>query len=129
MATKHYIKTLHQTSKSESEIILMSKIAIMEKDIKHLEKGMDIQEQNTCHLCLHIDGIAPDENESNEECLEKVKAVVGNLNVPEGVIYRAHWIGRPKGLKGKNMHTMIPLVHQVETLHGCLSCKEKVIIL
>ena len=60
-------------------------------------------------LCLRIDGIASDENESNEECLEEVKAVFANLqvNVPEDIIDRAHRIGRPKILKGKKLHTMI----------------------
>ena len=105
MATKDCIKTLHGTIKHQSERIevLESKMAIMEKYIKHLEKGVDDQEQYTRCLCLRIDGIAPDEKESSEECLEKVKAVFANLkvNVPDDVIDRAHRIGRPKVIKGK----------------------------
>jgi len=111
MATKDCIKTLHETIKHQSERIevLESKMAIMEKYIKHLEKGVDDQEQYTRRLCLRIDGIAPDEKESSEECLEKVKAVFANLkvNVPDDVIDRAHRIGRPKIIKGKKIHTMI----------------------
>ena len=104
-ATKDCIKTLHETIKHQSERIevLESKMAIMEKYIKHLEKGVDDQEQYTRRLCLRIDGIAPDEKESSEECLGKVKAVFANIkvNVPDDVIDRAHRIGRPKIIKGK----------------------------
>ena len=111
MATKVCIKTLHETIKNQCERIevLESKMAIMEKYIKRLEKSVDDQEKYNRHLSLRIDGIAPDENDSSEECLENVKAVFAHLkvNVPEDGIDRAHRIGRPKIIKGKKLHTMI----------------------
>ena len=111
MATKDCIKTLDETNKNTGERIevLESKVAIMEKYIKHIEKGIDNQEQYTHHLCLRIDSIAPDENESGRECLEKVIAIFANLNlnVQGDVINRAHRIGKPKIITGKQRHTMV----------------------
>lgn len=111
MATKECIQTLHETIKNQNERIeiLESKMTLMEKYITYLEKGVDDQEQYNRRLCLRIDGIATEERESGEKCLAKVKAVFAKLDVdvPENVIDRAHRIGKPKVVKGKNVHTMI----------------------
>ena len=105
MATKDCIQTLHETIKKQNGKIevLESKLAIMEKYIKHLENGVDEQEQYNRRLCLRINGIETDENESGDRCLKQLTDVFAKLNVsvPEAVIDRAHRIGRPKVINGK----------------------------
>ena len=111
MATKDCIQGLHDiiTKQNEKIDILESRIAIMERYVSQLEKGVDDQEQYNRRLCLRIDGIEMEDDESGEKCLKKVKSVFNELkvSVPDNVIDRAHRIGRPKVVKGKRIHTMI----------------------
>lgn len=111
MATKDCIQGLHDiiTKQNEKIEVLESRIAMMERYVSHLEQGVDDQEQYNRRLCLRIDGIEIEEDESGEKCLKKVKSVFKELkvSVPDNVIDRAHRIGRPKVVKGKRIHTMI----------------------
>ena len=111
MATKDCIKGLQDVIMKQNDKIdvLESRIAVMERYISKLEKGVDDQEQYNRRLCLRIDGIDMEENETGEICLKKVKLVFKELkvSVPDTVIDRAHRIGQPKVVKGKKVHTMI----------------------
>ena len=114
MATKDCIEKLHTTIKDQNEKIqiLESRIAIMERHISVLQNNVDENEQYSRRLCLRINGIPPvpdGQNESSENCLEKVKNVFSELGVDvlDVVIDRAHRIGRPRVVQGKRVHQVI----------------------
>ena len=111
MATKDCIQSLRDTIFKENEEInvLQSKVEVMEKYVYQLEKQAYDQEQYNRRLCLHIDGIALEDNETAERCFVKVKDVFEELEVsiPEDVVDRAHRIGKPKIIQGKRCHTLI----------------------
>ncbi|MCP4484349.1 MAG: hypothetical protein GY823_07315 [Flavobacteriaceae bacterium] len=111
MATKDCIQGLQNIIVKQNEKIevLESRLAVMEKYVLQLENGLDDQEQYNRRLCLRIDGIESEENESAEKCFTKVNSVFQelNVNVPDNVIDRAHRIGRPKIANGKRVQTMI----------------------
>ena len=114
MATKDCIKDLHDTIVQQNAKIdaLEAKVTMMESFIAHMENGIDEQEQYNRRLCLRIDGITPPkqgQNETGDQCLKKVKSVFKELKVaiPDKVIDRAHWIGKPKAKNGINIHTII----------------------
>ena len=113
MATKACIEKLHDTIKLQNEKIdvLEAKVAMMESLVSHLTDRTEEQEQYSRRLCIRIDGIDESKNkgESGDESLEKVKKVFQELKVvvPDAVIDRAHRIGKPKTVNGKQLRTMI----------------------
>ena len=114
LATKECIQQLHDVIKGQRERIeiLESKVVVMENYIAKLQDRVDDQEQYQRRLCLRIDGIPPvgqGKDESNEQCLKKVKAVFNELKVdiPDAVIDRAHRIGQAKVVAGKRARQMI----------------------
>ena len=77
--------------------------------MSQLEKGVDDQEQYNRRLCLQIDGIEMEDDESGDKCLKKVESVLKEVkvSVPDNVIDIARRIGQPKVVQGKRIHTII----------------------
>ena len=88
------------------------KVGILERHVLYLQKANDDGEQYQRRLCLRINGIdlpSSGENESSDECLQKVHEVFDEIgvDVPDTVIDRAHRIGKMAIIKGKQVKQMI----------------------
>lgn len=123
LATKQCISSLRTTILEQAQTIekLEARTVILEsyikqieknaKEVKHLsedqfkndaiteqlEKRVDDMEQYQRRLCLRINGIPCANNESAEDCLQKVKSLVKNdlkVDVPDLAFDRAHRIGQ-----------------------------------
>ena len=81
----------------------------MESHIKHLMSCHDNQEQYSRRLCLRIDGMELPQQETGEECAEKVRRIFDELEVlvPDAVLDRAHRIGPVKQINGKTFQQVI----------------------
>ena len=83
----------------------------MESLVSLLQDRTEEQEQYGRRLCIRIEGIeeSKKKGESGDESLQKVKKVFEELkvDVPDTVIDRAHRIGKPKTVNGKQIRTMI----------------------
>ena len=115
MATKSCVDKLLNVIDGQRKRIdeLESKVSIMNSLITQLKNNCDDQEQYQRKLWLRINRIpAPQigENESGEECLEKVRALFKDqleLDIPDVAIDRAHRIGGPKVVAGKRDRQVI----------------------
>ena len=90
--------------KSQNEKVekLESSVTLLQQHVKILKLQVDKNsidteevEQYGRRLCLRIDGLPVDNNESSEDVLEKVKTkwVESGINIPDSLIDRAHRIG------------------------------------
>ena len=69
-----------------------------EERIEQLELKADDMEQYQRRLCLRINGVEQEADESASKCLQKVKKIFKDLEVdiPDSVIDRAHRIGKER---------------------------------
>ena len=82
---------------------------LLESQLKHLMIAHDSQEQYSRKLCLRIDGLELPQQETSEECAEKVKCIFEELEVvvPENVLDRVHRIGPIEEINGKKYQQAI----------------------
>lgn len=122
LATKECISSLRDTILKQAEIIdkLEARVVLLEsyvkqvekneREVKHLsedylghdskidqlERKCDDMEQYQRRLCLRINGVECEDDETAEDCLEKVKSIIKKdleVNIPETAFDRAHRIG------------------------------------
>ena len=123
LATKECIASLRDTileqaqtiDKLEARIVLLesyvNQIEKNKREVKHLsedcfehdskidelERKCDDMEQYQRRLCLRINGVECEDDETAEDCLEKVKSIIKKdleVNIPETAFDRAHRIGK-----------------------------------
>ena len=78
--------------------MLNDKVAILGNSVNILKGQQDNQEQYSRRYCLRITGLKKEENESADNCVEKVVKMCEDLNVNiiDKDIDRAHRIGKDK---------------------------------
>ena len=100
LATKDCIESLKKTvSQQDLQIsTLEARIVMLEKYIERIEDRNEENEQYQRGLCLRINGIEVSDDESGDDCLDKVKKVFEDIKVevPDVAIDRAHRIGKVK---------------------------------
>ena len=89
--------------------ILEARNVLLENHVNHLRSSHESQEQYSRRLCLRIDGMELPQQETSEQCLEKVKKIFEELEVtvPDAVLDRAHRIGQIKKRNGKTYQQVI----------------------
>ena len=112
LATKDCIESLKKTVSQQDLRIstLEARIVMLEKYIERIEDRNEENEQYQRRLCLRINGIEMSDDESGEDCLDKVKKVFEDIKaeVPDVAIDRAHRIGKIKrDNNGKPQRQMI----------------------
>ena len=112
IATKECINDLKLIIENQQKTISKQQEEIdnLKGQVRKLQNENDEISQYRHRTCLRINGIPPSNNESGDECLEKVKNLIQDLGVeiPESCIDRAHRIGRAfKTKDGSSVHTVI----------------------
>ena len=77
---------------------LDSTVSLLQNHVNVLKWANEENEQYGRRLCLRIDGIPPEKNETSEECLLKCKKLFNEMeiDIPDNVLDRAHRIGKTK---------------------------------
>ena len=110
----HLTSKLDEKDKKINE--LEAKITALEGSLifntnqyKLLERKLDDSEQYTRRTSLRISGIKPTENETAEDCLNKVKTAVASLGIQlqDCEFDRAHRIGRPTDQNGRQKERQV----------------------
>ena len=97
----------------ENRIVLLEeKLAYDDKMYELLERRVDDSEQYGRRTSLRINGIVMNVNETSQDCLTKVKAVVRNrgLQLDDSDLDRAHRVGRSTDRDGNPVHECQMLV-------------------
>ena len=106
-------KYIKQIEKNAKEVKHLSEDKFQNDAVTdQLEKRVDDMEQYQRRLCLRINGIPCANDESAEDCLQKVKSLVKNdlkVDVPDLAFDRAHRIGKvsQEKEKGKTYQSII----------------------
>ena len=89
--------------------ILKARNVLLENHVNHLRSSHKSQEQYSRRLCLRIGGMELPQQETSEQCLEKVKKIFEELEVtvPDAAPDRAHRIGQIKKRNGKTYQQII----------------------
>ena len=82
---------------------LMLKVAEKDKQYELLERRLDDSEQYSRRMCLRINNIPYNGQESEDECIKKIKEEIVKLGVQiaDEDIDRAHRVGSPNDKEGK----------------------------
>ena len=112
IATKQCINELKSIIEDQKKIISnqQKEIDTLKDKVKFLTNENDSFSQYGRRTCLRIVGIPPAENETGEECLDKINIFISdaNLDIPSCCVDRAHRIGKPfKRKDGTVAHTVI----------------------
>ena len=94
------IKDLEKTVTSHESMIniLNGRIAVLSSAVDYLKTSSEQQEQYSRRNCLRINGVEKAQNETADDCLEKVQNICNDLGVeiPPESIERAHRVGKER---------------------------------